>query len=174
LNFAEEVILLRIPTVLATVLTLAAVSSASAQERTKVGTLDCAIAPGVGFVVGSSKHVDCAFAPSQAGWRGERYVGTINKFGVDIGVTSGGRLLWAVYAPTTSRKWALAGRYGGATAEATVGAGLGANALYGGSHQTVSLQPLSVQGQSGLNVAGGVAELTLDPAPAPKARRHHR
>lgn len=158
--------------VLAVALTLCAAASAQAQERTKVGTLDCAIAPGVGFVVGSSKQVDCAFVPSYTGWRGERYVGTINKFGVDIGATAGGRLLWAVYAPTTRRAWALAGRYGGATAEATVGAGLGANALYGGSNRTVSLQPISLQGQAGLNVAGGIAELTLQPAPAP--RRHRR
>jgi len=164
--------LIRISTVFAVGLSMLAVSSAQAQERTKVGTLDCAIAPGVGFVVGSSKQVDCAFVPSYAGWRGERYIGTINKFGVDIGATAGGRLLWAVYAPTTSRAWALAGRYGGATAEATVGAGLGANALYGGSNRTVSLQPLSVQGQAGLNVAGGIAELTLEPARAP--RRHRR
>ncbi len=141
-----------------------AASAAQAQSPVKVGTLDCAIAPGVGFVIGSSKQVDCMFVPSSPGWRREHYVGGIDKFGVDIGVTAGGRLLWAVYAPTTRRAWALAGRYGGATAEATVGAGLGANALVGGSRRTVSLQPLSVQGQAGLNVAGGVAELTLHPA----------
>jgi hypothetical protein len=164
--------LVRISVVFAAASILFAASSAHAQERVKVGTLDCAVAPGVGFIVGSTKQVDCAFVPSQTGWRGERYVGTIKKFGVDIGATSGGRLLWAVYAPTTERRWALAGRYGGATAEATVGAGLGANALYGGSHQTVSLQPLSFQGQAGLNVAGGVAELTLEPAPSRK--RHRR
>jgi hypothetical protein len=148
----------------AAAISLMAVSSAQAQGRTKVGTLDCAIAPGVGFVVGSSKQVDCVFYPSAPGWRQERYAGVIDKFGVDIGVTAGGRLLWAVYAPTTARRFALAGRYGGATAEATVGGGLGANALYGGSRRTVSLQPLSVQGQAGLNVAAGAAELTLHPA----------
>jgi hypothetical protein len=73
-------------------------------------------------------------------------------------------MVWAVYAPTTRRFGALAGNYSGATAEATVGAGLGANVLVGGSDRTVALQPLSVQGQAGLNVAAGVAELTLHPA----------
>lgn len=143
---------------------LVAASAAQAQGRAQIGTLDCAIAPGVGFVIGSSKQVDCIFTPSSRGWRRERYAGVIDKFGVDIGVTAAGRLLWAVHANTTARRYALAGRYAGATAEATVGGGLGANALYGGSNCTVSLQPLSLQGQAGLNVAAGVAELTLHPA----------
>jgi len=103
------------------------------------------------------------FTPSQPGPR-EVYVGGINKFGLDIGATAGGEMVWAVYAPTTRRFGALAGNYSGATAEATVGAGLGANVLVGGSDRTVALQPLSVQGQAGLNVAAGVAELTLHPA----------
>lgn len=141
-----------------------AAPAAHAQGRTQVGTLDCAIAPGVGFIIGSSKQVDCMFFPSSPGWRRERYAGVIDKFGLDIGVTAAGRLLWAVHANTVARRYALAGRYAGATAEATVGGGLGANALYGGSHRTVSLQPISLQGQAGLNVAAGVAELTLHPA----------
>ena len=73
-------------------------------------------------------------------------------------------MVWAVYAPTTRRFGALAGRYSGASAEATVGAGLGANVLIGGSNRTVTLQPVSVQGQAGLNLALGVAELELRPA----------
>jgi hypothetical protein len=143
---------------------LATGTAAHAQGRDQIGTLDCAIAPGIGFVVGSSKQVDCIFTPSSPGWRRERYFGVIDKFGVDIGVTAAGRLLWAVHANTVARRHALAGRYAGATAEATVGGGLGANALYGGSDRTVSLQPISLQGQAGLNVAAGVAELTLEPA----------
>ncbi len=151
--------------------TLITASAANAQGRTQVGTLDCEIAPGVGMIVVSSKEVRCVFTPSTPGWRREFYVGSINKFGVDLGVTTAGRLLWAVSAPTTARRFALAGRYTGATAEATVGGGLGANALYGGSASTVSLQPISLQGQAGLNVAAGVAELTLEPARAPQRRR---
>ena len=103
------------------------------------------------------------FTPSQPGPK-EVYVGSITKFGLDLGATAGGEMVWAVYAPTTRKFGALAGNYGGATAEATVGAGLGANVLVGGSDRTVALQPVSVQGQAGLNVAAGVADLRLRPA----------
>jgi len=107
--------------------------------------------------------VTCMYTPANPGPR-EVYVGDIAKFGLDLGATSGGQMVWAVYAPTTARYGALAGQYVGATAEATVGAGLGANVLVGGSNRTITLQPLSVQGQTGLNVAAGVGALTLRPA----------
>ena len=137
---------------------------ASAQaNRTKVGTLSCDISGGIGLIITSKKDLTCMFTPSQAGPR-EVYVGSITKFGLDLGATAGGEMVWAVYAPSTRKFGALAGNYGGATAEATVGAGLGANVLVGGSDRTVALQPVSVQGQAGLNVAAGVAELRLRPA----------
>jgi len=137
---------------------------ASAQaNRTKVGTLSCDISGGIGLIITSKKDLTCMFTPSQPGPR-EVYVGSIAKFGLDLGATAGGEMVWAVYAPTTRKFGALAGDYGGATAEATVGAGLGANVLVGGSDRTVALQPVSVQGQAGLNVAAGVAELRLRPA----------
>jgi len=81
-----------------------------------------------------------------------------------VGATAGGRMEWAVYAPTSRKVGALAGRYGGVSGEATVGVGAGVNVLVGGSNRTVSLQPVSVEGQTGLNVAGGVTELELRPA----------
>lgn len=137
---------------------------ASAQaNRTKVGTLSCDISGGIGLVITSKKDLTCMFTPSQSGPR-EVYVGSITKFGLDLGATAGGEMVWAVYAPSTRKFGALAGNYGGATAEATVGAGLGANVLVGGSDRTVALQPVSVQGQAGLNVAAGVADLRLRPA----------
>ena len=137
---------------------------ASAQaNRTKVGTLSCDISGGIGLIITSKKDLTCMFTPSQPGPR-EVYVGSITKFGLDLGATAGGEMVWAVYAPTTRKFGALAGDYGGATAEATVGAGLGANVLVGGSDRTVALQPVSVQAQAGLNVAAGVAELRLRPA----------
>ena len=137
---------------------------ASAQSRVKVGTLACDMSGGIGMIVASRKELACTFSPSAKGWRREAYLGSITRLGLDIGATTGGRLLWAVYAPTNRRFGALAGHYGGATAEATVGAGLGANVLVGGSNRTVALQPVSVQGQAGLNVAAGVAGLDLRPA----------
>jgi hypothetical protein len=140
-------------------------TSAMAQraDGAKVGTLTCDISAGIGVIIASKKDVTCRFTPAQPG-PSEVYVGTITKFGLDIGATSGGQMIWAVYAPTDKAVAALAGHYVGASAEATVGAGVGANVLVGGSNRTITLQPLSVQGQTGLNVAAGVAGLTLRPA----------
>lgn len=147
----------------ATTVALPAAVMAQAPRHAKVGTLTCDISAGIGLIVTSKKDVTCMFTPSQPGPR-EVYVGSITKFGLDLGATSGGEMVWAVFAPTNRHFGALAGQYGGASAEATVGAGLGANVLVGGSDHTVALQPVSVQGQVGLNVAVGVAGLDLRPA----------
>jgi Protein of unknown function (DUF992) len=133
-----------------------------AQNRVKVGTLTCDISAGIGLIIGSRKEVQCLFTPSEAGPR-EVYVGSISKFGLDVGATAGGQMIWVVHAPSTAGVAALAGNYAGASAEATVGSGLGANVLVGGSNRTVALQPVSVQGQAGLNLAVGVAGLELRP-----------
>jgi Protein of unknown function (DUF992) len=139
------------------------IGGAAAQDRVKAGTLVCDVSAGMGMIIASHKHVQCIFNPDQPGPR-EVYVGAITKFGLDIGATSGGQMVWAVFAPSSRVFGALAGSYGGATAEATVAVGLGANALIGGSNHTVALQPLSVTGQTGLNLAAGVASLELYPA----------
>lgn len=147
----------------AAVMAIPASSMAQSADRTKVGTLTCDISGGIGLIVASKKNVTCMFTPNAPGPR-EVYSGSITKFGLDVGATSGGEMIWAVYAPSNKRFGALAGNYGGATAEATVGAGLGANVLVGGSDRTVTLQPVSVTGQTGLNLAVGVAGLELHPA----------
>jgi hypothetical protein len=135
----------------------------SKEGGVRVGVLTCQVSGGAGFVIGSSKDLRCHF--DSAGGRHERYVGSIDKFGLDIGVTTKGVLSWAVFAPTDDMsRGALAGNYVGASAEATVGVGAGANLLIGGSNDTISLQPLSVQGQEGLNAALAVAGLALRPA----------
>jgi len=136
---------------------------AQAPDRTRVGTLTCDISAGIGLIIASKKSVACMFTPSQRGPR-EVYTGSIRKFGLDLGATSGGEMIWAVYAASNKRFGALAGNYGGASAEATVGAGVGANVLVGGSDRTVTLQPVSVQAQTGINLAVGVAGLDLHPA----------
>ena len=129
-------------------------------QGVKAGNLSCNVASGFGFIFGSSKAVNCTFA--QVSGPPQRYVGSIDKFGVDIGYTSGGVLVWAVLAPSTNpAPGSLAGSYGGATASATAVVGVGANVLIGGSNNTISLQPLSIEGNTGLNVAAGVAALTL-------------
>jgi Protein of unknown function (DUF992) len=133
-------------------------------QAVRAGVLTCNVASGFGFIFGSTKSVNCTFSPP--GGPPQHYVGSIDQFGVDIGYTSGGVLVWTVLAPTTSpAPGSLAGHYVGATASATVGVGGGANVLVGGSNKTISLQPLSIQGNTGLNVAAGVAALTLTHQP---------
>jgi len=146
--------------VVATFLGLSA--PASAQERVEAGMLNCDVSAGIGMIITSKKDVTCLFIPSpNIPGPQEVYIGSIVKFGLDVGATGGGQMVWAVYAPTTRRFGALAGSYVGATAEATIVAGLGANVLVGGSDRTITLQPVSVQGQVGLNFAVGVADLQL-------------
>jgi len=147
-----------------------AAQPAQAQGGVRVGTLSCSVASGWGFVFGSSKALHCTFAPAPG--RAEFYAGTINKFGVDIGYTQGGVLVWAVFAPSANiGPGALSGNYIGATGSATVGVGAGANVLVGGSNRTISLQPVSVEGNTGLNVAAGIGSITLSYQPQ---TAHHR
>jgi Protein of unknown function (DUF992) len=121
------------------------------------GFLTCDVSSGWGFIFGSSRRLHCVYSTT-----GERYVGHINKFGVDIGFTQGGVLVWTVVAPAARlAPGALNGHYAGATAGVTAGLGVSANALVGGSHNTIALQPLSIEGNQGLNIAAGVAEITL-------------
>lgn len=126
----------------------------------KVGVLTCHVDSGWGFIFGSSKDLRCEFSPSHG--YGERYKGRVSKFGVDIGYTAGGIIVWDVVAPTSSmRRGALTGDYAGATASATAGVGVGANVLVGGLDRSIALQPLSVEGNTGLNIAAGIGSISL-------------
>jgi hypothetical protein len=142
-------------------LTVASAEPAAAQ-RVKAGLLTCDVSAGIGLIIGSQKQVACIFTPDQPAPQ-EAYGGAITKFGLDIGVTAGGVMVWAVFTETVAGPGFLAGDYIGASGEATVAAGLGANVLIGGSNRTVALQPVSVGGQIGLNLAVGVASLHLGP-----------
>ena len=136
-------------------------SADAAPHGVKVGTLTCNVASGWGFVFGSSKDLHCSFSPNKAPG-GEHYEGTVNKFGVDIGYTSGGVIVWAVFAPSSDlRHGALQGDYAGATASATAGVGLGANVLVGGFDRSIALQPVSFEGNTGINVAAGIGAINL-------------
>jgi hypothetical protein len=145
--------------VLAASAALTTLAPAPAEARVEVGVLRCTVAGGAGYIVGSSKAMTCEFRRRGAP---EFYTGRITKIGLDVGVTRRTEIAWAVLAPTANIPPAsIAGRYAGLSAEATAGYGVGANALIGGSRRSVILQPLSVQGQTGLNIAAGVAGLTL-------------
>ncbi len=140
-------------------LALATASPASA-AHVEAGVLNCTVYGGAGLIFGSSKDLDCTFKGLNGGT--EHYRGTISKFGLDVGFTSTSKIIWTVFAPSADVPGgALAGNYGGVSAEATVGLGVGANALVGGSNESVALQPVSVQGQQGLNLAVGISQLQL-------------
>jgi hypothetical protein len=132
-------------------------------QRIRAGILNCDVSGGLGLIIGSQRTVNCLFTPDVPGPQ-EGYYGTITKFGLDIGATAGGSMVWAVYADTSRGYGFLAGDYAGASGEATVAVGLGANVLVGGSSRTVALQPVSITGQVGLNLALGVANLSIRPA----------
>ncbi len=133
---------------------------AGAQNTVQVGQLTCSLSSGIGLIVGSQRNVNCIFR-GQPGEPDESYTGTMTVIGLDIGFTTGSAIVWGVFAGTNRYAGMLTGTYVGATAQATVGAGAGANVLVGGSNHSVSLQPLSVQGQVGLNAAGGIGALDL-------------
>jgi hypothetical protein len=132
---------------------------AAGKSGANVGSLQCNVAGGMGFVFGSSKELNCVFARTDG--VGEKYTGTIKRYGVDIGFTKESTIIWLVFAPGKIDPGALAGGYVGATAQATVGGGVGANVLLGGSNKQITLQPVSVEGSVGLNVAAGLAEVEL-------------
>jgi hypothetical protein len=127
----------------------------------KVGYLSCNVASGWGIIFGSTRELECTYSPTSG--EPERYKGSISKFGADIGYVRSAVIMWGVFAPsTTLGKGALAGHYAGPTAGVTLGVGLGANILIGGMHSSIALQPISIEGGTGLNVAAGLASITLD------------
>ncbi|MEZ5845051.1 MAG: DUF992 domain-containing protein [Hyphomicrobiaceae bacterium] len=138
---------------------IAASEPARSQPAVQIGMLNCEVAGGAGFVLGSSKPLTCLL---QRPGPDESYTGSIDKIGIDIGQTSKTVIQWAVLAASKDiPRGALAGTYGGLTGEATIGVGLGANVLVGGLKNSIALQPVSVQAQQGLNLAAGIATLTL-------------
>jgi hypothetical protein len=159
----------KVVVVLALALALCALATpqARAQEggssggtAVRAGYLTCHVSSGWGLIFGSSRSLNCSYA-MQPGYT-EFYTGSITKFGADIGYLSSAVMIWAVLAPTTNLgQGALAGTYAGATASAAVGVGAGANVLVGGFKHSIALQPVSIEGQNGLNVAAGVASLSL-------------
>ncbi len=129
-----------------------------------VGTLECHEASGNGLVFMSSHDLNCTFSGMNKNGPVARYTGTINRYGIDIGFTQNAVILWGVVS--TSDRFTpgdLAGKYGGLTAQAGWGGGLGANVLFGGTNRGFALQPLSVQGFNGVNLAAGIAEVELHP-----------
>jgi hypothetical protein len=158
---------------IATAALLLPVAGANALPVVRAGILQCEGGQNVGFVVGSVTSFQCVF--ESEGGRPDPYVATVHRYGVDLGFTQQTSLSWAVNAPTRRVfRGELAGNYGGVGANASVGVGFGGNFLVGGPENAYALQPISVQGQTGLNVAAGVAEIELQPVqPVYRGFRRH-
>lgn len=147
-------------------ITLSAAGQASAEKpkSTKLGVLECTIEGGFGLLVGSSKKASCSFTHTDG--TEELYTGKLSKLGLDIGISGESFMSWVVFTPLGNEfgSYALQGQYAGVSAGAAVGLGIGANALVGGSNEKFALQPLSVEGKTGLNIAVGLSSLRLTPA----------
>ncbi len=134
---------------------------ASANTTVRAGTLECDISAGIGLVFVEKQSMTCTFK-SDKGGPPDLYTGKIEEVGITLGATAGGVMVWAVLAAQHSiPEGALAGTYAGVTANASIGIGGGANVLIGGTGRSFVLQPLSLEGQVGINVAGGVTTITL-------------
>ena len=156
---------------IAIVALLAPIASANAQAPMRAGMLQCQGGQNVGFVLGSVTNLQCVFL--SPGHRPDPYVATVRRFGVDLGITAQTQFSWAVTAPGGRLEYGqLAGSYGGVGANASVGLGGGGNFMVGGPNNAYALQPVSVQGQTGLNVAAGITGLDLQPVPFRHGGRH--
>ena len=151
------------PVIASASIAIAVLLGTSAHADIRAGTLACDVGGGPGFIIGSSRPLNCTYSGPVGP---EHYVGNIAKLGADIGYLQGGEMVWQVVAPTAyPGPGSLAGSYGGVTAGAAVGGGVGANALVGGSDRSFMLQPVSFVGQTGFDVSGGLATVNLQYAP---------
>ncbi len=138
---------------------------AHAAESSQIGTLSCDVSKGIGMFVVEKQKLTCAFKEDKGG-KPDNYTGSIDEYGVAVGEVAAGHLIWGVLAATSGvPAGALAGTYSGVGANASVGVGAGANILVGGTGRAFSLQPISVEGQEGINFAGGITTVTLTAAP---------
>ena len=148
------------------------VAGAQAVPAAQAGVLECRGGQNVGFVVGSVANLECVF--QSRGRRPEAYIATVRRIGIDLGVTAQTQFIWAVNAPAARLGCGeLAGTYGGVGANASIGIGGGGNFLVGGPGNAYALQPISVQGQTGLNVAAGIAGIDLQPVAYAHPHWHH-
>jgi hypothetical protein len=155
----------KLAAVLFTTLLLAGSGPASAEESIQLGVLECDISAGIGLIFTEKQRMSCVYTPGNGGAT-DNYTGSIEEFGLALGETNGGVLTWAVVSTQKGvPKGALAGTYVGLTANASAGVGGGANDLSGGFQRAYILQPYSFQTQTGVNVAAGIAKVTLHEAP---------
>jgi len=135
-------------------------ASPSAFAGAKVGVLQCQVGTGVGLIFVEKERLLCTFHPNVG--PEEHYSGTVHKFGLEVGVTAGAIVVWAVIAATNNyAPGSLAGHYGGVSADVAAVFGGGANLLVGGNNRSLALQPLSIEGQAGIDIGLGIEDLDL-------------
>lgn len=129
----------------------------------ELGVLTCDVDGGIGLLIGSKKDLECVFVPANVNEPEDWYFGSVTKIGLDIGITEATVIKWIVLGVNvnSAAPGSLAGRYGGVSASASIGIGAGANALIGGSNKGFILQPFSLEGKVGVNLAVGLAGMVL-------------
>jgi hypothetical protein len=133
-------------------------------QPARAGLLTCNAASGFGFIFGSTREVNCVFAPDSG--TAQHYVGHIDSFGFDKGYTAAGVLMWAVLAATTPpASGALAGTFEPHPGSTFVGQTPATNTLIGGSGNTIALLPFDLIPNTNINDAAGVAKMTLTHQP---------
>jgi hypothetical protein len=158
---SREIIMFRTLTFSSLALAALAAATPASAETVQVGVLQCVGSSSVGYLIGSNTGLSCIYHPSTRRG-GESYAGSMNRLGLDVGFTTGSAVSWLVFAPSRNlARGALAGSYGGASANASLVVGGGANVLVGGLNNSITLQPVSVQGQSGVNIAATVTGVQL-------------
>lgn len=155
--------LLKLAAVAAVFIPLASSETVAQSAKIRAGTLTCEGQGGVGLIIGSKERLLCNYTPANGG-PVRNYYGTITRLGLDLGIKGKSVIVWGVLASTRELPSdALVGRFAGAAADASLGLGAGAQVLVGGTQKSLVLQPLSVKGSVGVNLAVGVAGLRLDP-----------
>jgi len=153
-------------TLIASLLAAIPAYAGNSTAGTKIGVLTCNSVPGSGLnlLIHSTVDLKCKFE-STDGSGTEHYVGETGiGLGIDINYNLERHLIFTVFAADTARgNHKLAGKFGGAGGSATVGVGVGAQVLVGGSNRSVSLQPV-IEGSSGFGVSGGLTYLFLQAA----------
>jgi hypothetical protein len=152
--------------VVAGTLTSGAATPAAAQ--TVAGQLRCSIAGGFGLVVAAQRSATCVYRRVDGSV--EFYLGSTGRIGVDFGLTNAVTATYNVSAPDSAPPGALQGIFAGPGAGFTLGAGIGANALVGGTGAI--LTPIDNTYVTGLDISAGLG--TLDLRYVGRETPHHR
>jgi hypothetical protein len=136
-------------------------NTTNANSRIYIGSLSCNVGGSTGYILASSKSLDCVFL-NKDGTQSAQYTGTIDKVGVDIGYTKAVHTIWRVYSLGSDRgPNNLSGTYVGEQGTAAAGSQAGGNWIYGGPNAEVGMLASGIIQDAGYNLAAGVAAMTI-------------